>query len=172
MEEKSVFKHDIESNLYLNRILYKKNTILDKIKFLWFIHKIKKHSPSYFDLIDMASCIKLLNIIFFYPNHNGNGNNIEGVKSTLFTKSISNGVLLEYYPTDSTRISIQLTTNRNITISIYDCIRVSVQSKVSFKDRELVIDNKHDEQLFLNIIYHLNMEFANILKYYYFTKKF
>ena len=75
-------------------------------------------------------------------------------------------IYIEFALNDTNVCTIGLKqSNPTITLSILNTIKNEVISSIKFKDRELVIDNKIDEYLFINMLNKLMTSFVNLMKY-------
>lgn len=152
---------NIDNNEFFNKILLTNRNFINYIKFLFYIRKLKKLSPTFDQMLDMAKCLKLLELIYFFPNAYVD-------KFNIVTRTSRNIIYIEYKPSEYFEISIGLDTrDKGISIDISNTVKKTSQAKIEFKDQEMTIETLEDRQLFINIIRGLMEKFSDVLLYYY-----
>lgn len=154
------------NNIFFENILQPRET--------WFISKliqdyrIKKYykdlyntSPSYAMMREMAEFIKIAELAYFY--HNSNKIDCDGMPVTYTNNNI---IYLEFMLTEHKICTIGLKQNSDtIILNIKNIVTNEIITSLKFKDRQLVIDNKIDEQLFINLLRSMMRSFIKLMKY-------
>lgn len=117
-------------------------------------------SPSYDMMREMAAFIKIAEFSFFFHN-------TKSMKDGFPVTYTKDGIIyIEFDLNDTNICTIGLNQkNTNITISILNNIKNEIISSLKFKDRELSIDNKIDEYLFINMLHIMMTSFVDLMKY-------
>lgn len=134
--------------------------LIYKYKLSKYYGELINTSPSYAMMREMAAFIKIAEVSFFYHN-------TKDMQDMLpITYSKDGFIYIEFALNDTNVCTIGLKqSNPTITLSILNTIKNEVISSIKFKDRELVIDNKIDEYLFINMLNKLMTSFVNLMKY-------
>ena len=158
-------------NEYGNLILHKEYGIIPYLKFTRYLSKLRKHSPSYKELKDMATFIRVAKLIFFYtPGDKLNRADMGLSGYRLDAQFKNDDVVISYFPKPHINITITLSYLDDINIRIYNYDEDKEQTNVTFSDGNASIECLEDEQMFINIIRPLMDGFCTILEYYYNTK--
>lgn len=143
---------------------YRKFNIIRHIKFELFIRKLNKVAPDFDMLWQIANFVKILEVVFMYPNNK---------KSTLNSiDKYEHGVNGFSFTHLNTQFKFKLfEEDKHIHIDIVSTVDGKLKSAIKFKNGDAsVITNEHDEQLFININDWLMNTVIIVLRHYYYRK--
>lgn len=156
MKYESIFERIIEKE---------PSNIFKKFLFRYRLHKfyrsIETMSPSYDDMMEMSSIIKISEHIFFHHN------NIKYLDGDILpvTYTECGTVYIAFNLSDFATCTIALIKGKTINVEVKNITNNKITTNISFKDRELDIDNALDEKLFSNIISIMMRSFVDLIKY-------
>lgn len=153
--------YEFKTNDLIESVLYNKHKIKSYFKYRKLIHRLKKLSPDYNTLEIIYDFIDQLNFAYFYCLNEDNtlfiANSRKG-KNKLGEKSLM-------YKNSDVKILIKLQADDIITMDISRNMGYS-NTTISFKNGEAAINNKLEEQLFINCTDLIMDSLCKIIKKY------
>lgn len=154
--------YNFKTNDLIEVVLYDKNKIKSYIKYLKLLYKIKRISPDYSTLEIIYEFIDQLNFAYFYCLDDSNKLFIKNSRKDSKDKSNKKALL---YKTNNVTITL--------TLNHYDAITLDIerhmgykQTSITFENGQPAIDNKLEEQLFINCTNIIMDELYNTVRKY------
>lgn len=155
-----------EDNVYFSKVISKPKRkwysfILDWFTRDTFYEELAKTSPSYHMMREMASFIKLSEIVFFYANDE---------TKDIYTYTDKDFINIVYTLSKEDNIYCKIglkQKNTMIDVCVYKKVKDNpdkIITKSRFNDRQLELEEDIDIQLFINIIRILMDRFINLMK--------
>lgn len=152
--------YKFETNELIEAVLYNDNKITSFFKYLILLRKIKKSTPDYNTLLTIYDFIDQLNFAYF---HCLNDNNRLFINDSRKNKKDPTRSLI--YKDDTVKIVLFLKEYNMITVHIERAMGYP-QTSFTFSSSKIDIDNKLEEQLFINCTNLIMNELYRLVKKY------
>lgn len=159
--------YKFNSNELIEAVLYNEHKIKSYFKYRLLLHKIKKLNPDYNTLEIIYEFIEQLNFAYFHCLNNDNKLFIADSRKR---NQLYNEKSL-MYKDETVSILLKLKPENTITLHIKRTMGYS-ETSITFTNGEITLDNKLEEQLFINCTnLIMNEVYRLIKKYRYFGGK-
>lgn len=154
--------YNFKTNDLIEVVLYNKNKIKSFINYIKLLYKIKRISPNYSTLEVIYEFIDQLNFAYFYCLDQDNKLFIKNSRRDSKDKNTRKSLI---YKDNSVTITITLNPSNSITLDIERHMGYK-QTSITFNNGEPIINNKLEEQLFINCTNVIMDELYNTVKKY------
>lgn len=153
--------YNFKTNELIEAVLYNKNKIKSFINYLKLLYKIKRISPDYSTLETIYEFIDQLNFAYFYCLDDSNKLFIRDSRKD--SKDKNNKALM--YKDNSVTITLTLIPENTISLNIERHMGYK-KTSITFENGEPAINNRLEEQLFINCTNVIMDELYNTVKKY------
>lgn len=159
--------YNFKTNDLIEAVLYNKNRIKSFINYLKLLYKIRRISPDYATLEIIYEFIDQLNFAYFYCLDDSNKLFIKDSRKDSKNKKDNDDKFKRslIYKDRSTTITLTLIPNNIISLEIERLMGYK-KTSITFEDEQAVLNNKLEEQLFINCTNVIMDELYNTVKKY------
>lgn len=158
--------YNFTSNNLIEAVLFSKSKIKSYINYRILLYKIKRVAPSYEVLLEIYNFIDQLNFAYFYCLDDSNKLFIKDSRK----ENVKNNNKSLLYKDNSVTITITLEPDEYISLHIKRYMGYK-ETKIKFKNGEVVLNNRLEEQLFINCTDIIMDELYKIVKKYRYFRK-